>query len=177
MTPRAIYLDMDGVLADFEAAMRARGVSNSSFQFGHRPIEEWSAEQIASDLAVRAEMSKPDFWPSIPIMAGAPELVAVCKRLAARDQLHVLTALPRDPATRDMVDQQKREWIYTHLGPMGIYTCLRAEKKDFARRGDILVDDLLSNCAEWQEAGGHAIPFTDAPSAIHQLMEMCLEPV
>lgn len=176
---RAIYLDMDGVLADFDAAIRARGVQHDpSGHFLHLPRAQWTDAQVAADDAVRAEMSKPDFWPALPVMPGARELLAVATSLVGTERVAILTALPRDQAVRDMVDAQKRAWCSTHLGlaPGYVITCLRSEKRNFSGYGRVLVDDLPSNCAEWRGAGGVAIQYADAPSAVAQLMEACLEP-
>lgn len=171
MSRRTIYLDMDGVLADFDRAMVARGVHAPSFEFGHLPEAEWTQEQIRRDAQVRVEMAKPDFWPSLPIMPGARELLAVAAKLAGTAHLFILTATPR--SNPEQAAFHKREWAAKHLGfPAGrVLTCLRSEKRLHAAPGKILVDDLASNCAEWREAGGVAVHYADAPSAIGHLME------
>lgn len=171
---RTIYLDMDGVLADFDGAMALRGVGNSSGHFLHLPKAQWSAEQLAADAAVRAEMLKPGFWPSLPVMPGARELLAVASQLVSPDCLFILTATPRgDPAVRAAVAAQKTAWAADNLGfdHMRVLTCLRSEKRLHAGPGRILVDDLASNCAEWRAARGVAVQFTSAADAICGMME------
>jgi hypothetical protein len=153
---KRIFLDMDGVLADFEGEMANRGISRSGFHFGHKPQDQWTPDEAASDAACRVEMAKSDFWPSLKLMAGARELLAVSIGLVGWDNVRILTALPRFEVARPMVETQKREWCVANLGlhDRFVITCLRAEKRNHAAAGYVLVDDLDSNCNEWVEAGG-----------------------
>lgn len=176
-----LYLDMDGVLMDFEGAIVAHGVQR--YQEGahwiSRPREEWPAAMIAADIAYVEAMELPTFWSSIKPMADAHILWQFARTL----QPHVLTATPSDrpgcdkfTVLRDRIAQQKRESIWGHFDPTfpadNINICLRHEKAAFAKLGSVLVDDTPGNCHEWEAAGGVAVLHKDALSTIRILQEI-----
>jgi 5'(3')-deoxyribonucleotidase len=171
---RRLYLDMDGVLADFEHHVTASGIPGPH-DYIQRPRDTWTGAEFERDERVRALMTDSLFWRNLPVMAGARELLAVAHHLAG-PHLLVLTALPSNKNTRAMVAYEKVSWISRHLGfpPTNVITCLRSEKADHSGTGQVLVDDLRANCKEWNAAGGVGILFTDAPSAITQLLETFL---
>lgn len=167
-----LYLDMDGVIADFDQNLRDFGVVDNETHFIHKPRTEWTESQVALDLAVRGVMELEDFWPTIPPCPGAHELWDYC---ATSFELYILTATPNVTEFRERIAQQKRDWIQQHFGPFPnerIIVCLRAEKAKHAGPTHLLVDDMPSNCAEWNAAGGHAILHSSAKSTIHHLMEL-----
>jgi len=167
-----IYLDMDGVLADFDGELLSRGVRNVSQHSPlHIPEDQWTQEQKELDARVKVEMEKPDFWLSIPVMRGAEELLATCRNIRPTK---VLTATPRSTKWRDRIALHKRVWARQQLNIDydDVITCLRHEKKDYAKAGYILIDDMPSNCQEWWDAGGMAILFTSAAEAIEKLKEI-----
>lgn len=168
---RRIYLDMDGVLADFEHAVLRAGIEGPH-DYVQRERETWTFTEQERDERVRELMADSMFWRNLPVMAGARELLAVAHSLAGQ-HLFVLTALPSNEKTRNMVAYEKTAWMAHALGfpPTNVITCQRTEKRLHAAPGSILVDDLHKNCDEWAAAGGTTIFFTDAPSAIRQLME------
>lgn len=168
-----IYLDMDGVLADFDGAIEARGVSPGDAGFIHRPLDEWTAEQRHRDKQVREIMELFDFWPSIPRMHGAFGLVMAAVLTVGEENVFILTATPRVTAWRERITSQKRAWALEHLGfpSRQVITCLRAEKALRAGPRKLLVDDLPANCSEWEAAGGVAHLHTDAKSTIAKLLE------
>lgn len=166
-----LYLDMDGVIADFNQNLRDFGVVDDEAHFIHKPHTEWTERQVSLDLAVRSVMELEDFWPSIPVMPGAYELWDYCKQF----DLHILTATPNITEWRDRIAQQKREWIQGAFGPFpaeNIHVCLRAEKAALAAPTHLLVDDMPQNCLDWNAAGGHAILHASAVDTIKLLREV-----
>lgn len=174
-----IYLDMDGVLADFEAAVAAHGVprSASDASFIHLPPEDWTPEQHERDACVHAVMERTSFWPSIPVMPGAMTLLLAAISLVGEENVYILTATPRRTEFRERCAKQKTAWAFQNLGfaPSHVITCLRSEKRTYAGPGKILVDDLQANCAEWTTAGGEAIWFESSGYAIAHLRKMVRE--
>lgn len=167
-----VYLDMDGVLADFNAHMAWFGVEDNETHFIHKPREQWTPSQIDLDRRVRLVMERADFWPTIPVMPGAKLLWDFC---CQHFEVYVLTATPNITETRERIARQKREWIRRELGPMPderIVVCLRSEKKKYAKADAILVDDMPSNCDEWMKAGGAALLFKDAHDTIKHLTKL-----
>lgn len=166
---QTIYLDMDGVLADFDAALRDRGVANNETNFIHLPKDQWTASQVELDRQVRECMESPNFWNHIPLMDGAK---ALWQYAMSFRQVYVLTALPRESMFPGRIEAQKRAWIQRYFGPFPndqIIVCQRADKKKYATQGGVLVDDMLVNCREWEAAGGTSVAFINARDAIHQL--------
>jgi 5'(3')-deoxyribonucleotidase len=151
-----LYLDMDGVLADFNTAAKSiLGATDSdearAAQTGRWPDHEW-----------RKLLDYPNFYLDLPKMPLADELVELAIRF--RDNLdydvRILTAIP---SGNDMPDafHDKVDWINRYYGQHGFRVHFGPYSHDKARhcqsRDDILVDDRTSNCAEWRAAGGTAV--------------------
>lgn len=169
-----IYLDMDGVLADFDGWIAKLGHQNEC-SFIHRPREEWTPSQIALDKIVVDAMATPGFFRNLEPMPGCHELWNYCKEY---DPV-VLTARPKDPLSAERVTREKRDWITEQFGPIPdnrFICCLRSEKQDFIGHTQhphqILVDDLEQNCKDWVAVGGIAIIHTSAESSIKQLEQI-----
>jgi len=173
-----IYLDMDGVLADFDEGCRLRGVSNDH-SFLHIPHEQWSNEQVELEKEVERCMRTKGFWANLPMMKDAIVLIDYVNRIG---KLKVLTARPRFDDIADMVKQEKEYWLNENLGIWADNTicCLRHEKQNYAIEHldtayedvwfqNILVDDLEANCEDWASAGGIAILHTSAQESIKEL--------
>lgn len=152
-----LYLDMDGVLADFNA--QARQVLNATAQDeraaanrGRWPDAEWQRLK-----------SVPNFYRILPKTDIADQLVELGRKF--RDELgwdlRVLTAIPKG---NDMPDafQDKLEWMQAHYPDIRVnFGPYSKDKSRHARMGDYLVDDRKDNCSEWEAAGGTAIKVDD----------------
>jgi 5'(3')-deoxyribonucleotidase len=148
-----IYLDMDGVLADFNTA--ARNFFNASRE-----------EQAAADAAGRWPKERwtkirenKNFYRTLPKMPQADELVALARRF--RDELDwdlkILTAIPQNNDMHE-VFQDKFEWIQEYYPDIGMHFGPYSKDKQYhAQPGDILVDDRTSNCTEWNAVHGIAV--------------------
>lgn len=166
-----IYLDLDGVLADFDAAVARRGVKNRT-NFIHKPKSEWTDADKDLDEQVRVCMSTEGFWENIPVMSGAHDLWTYC--LPYRPV--ILTAKPKDAEYGPRVAKEKRAWVHKVFGDIQddqFICCLRSEKQNFIGHTDhrlqILVDDMEINCKEWVAAGGRAVVHTSAEDTIRKL--------
>jgi 5'(3')-deoxyribonucleotidase len=147
------YLDMDGVVADWEVAAstflrRPMRDPDSLTHYRNTP-EEW--EQIKTQSR---------FYRDLPLMPKAEQLVALARQY--RDRLGwnllFLTAVPKNDdvpwAFYDKVLWAQRYFpdIPVHFGPHSL------DKFKHCRvKGDILVDDRPDNCAGWRSAGGWAV--------------------
>lgn len=180
LRPVAIFLDLDGVLADFDAALVSAGLpEKTDDSFHHLPPSEWTDAQRNRDAMVRQVMERPDFWPSIPRMHGALGIVMASALTVGEENVFVLTATPRVTEWRARIAEQKTKWAMENLGfaSRQVITCLRSEKAKWAGPHRILVDDLSANCDEWEAAGGVAIYHTDARSSVAKLLELYRAPV
>lgn len=176
-----LFLDMDGVLMNYEGQIAAHGVPRyrEGAHWITQPRETWPQGMLDADVAYCQTMEHPEFWSGIQPMDDAHLLWQYCAPLKPQ----VLTAAPTDrpgetrfSLIRERIAQDKRASIWTHFDPEfpveHIHVCLRHEKAQFARIGATLVDDTPGNCREWEEAGGIAILHTDALSTIRKLQEV-----
>jgi 5'(3')-deoxyribonucleotidase len=149
-----LYLDCDGVLADFDhAATAILGAPPRVFQQRHGPAEFWKRLQ-----------RHPFFYGSLPLMPDAMELFEAVRHL---DPI-ILTGLPRG----NWAAPQKVRWAAEHFPGTRIITCLAADKRRHARDGDILVDDTLKYRDLWTGAGGIFVHHRNARTSIETLRDI-----
>jgi 5'(3')-deoxyribonucleotidase len=144
------YLDMDGVVADWEVAAST---------FLRRPMRDPDTTTHYRNTAEEWERIKTQsrFYRDLPLMPRVNELVSLAR--GYRDTLGwgllFLTAVPKNDdvpwAFYDKVLWATNYFpdIPVHFGPHSWdkYKHCRVE-------GDILVDDRPDNCAQWLAAGG-----------------------
>ena len=161
MTPaanRQLYLDCDGVLADFEAGARAvLGAPADEYQDRYGPQRFWRKLAMA-----------PDFYYSLPLMPDAEELFAAVRHL----EPIILTGLPRGNWAAD----QKVRWASEHFPGTRIITTMARDKRDHARPGDVLVDDMVKHRHRWEAVGGVFIHHTSARTTIAALADFFTVP-
>ncbi len=144
-----IFVDMDGVLADFDAHHEA--------VFGVR--SDKMADNVDWDV-VRAVTG---FYRDIPPMADLPALWAVL----GRHSPIVLTGVPRSV---EEAANNKRAWVREHLGSdIEVRCCRSSEKCQHAKPGDLLIDDWEKYKALWIDAGGRWITHRSAAETIQEL--------
>lgn len=156
MKKPTIYLDMDGVLADFDTAARTliratRKEQLVAQQTGRWPDHKW--RQIANDQ---------HFYATLPKMPQADQLVDLA--LKFRDNLDydvkILTAIPHNNDMHEAF-HDKVDWISQHYGQHGFRVHFGPYSEDKQQHcggpDDILVDDRTSNCEEWRGRGGLAV--------------------
>ena len=146
-TMKTFYLDMDGVVADFDkAAMDLVGYDRDP------DTHKWNMDDWNT---VRQQHR---WFRDLPKTSWADELANHARRLRdeAGWQLLFLTAIP---AGNDFpwAFYDKILWagkhvpdIPVHFGPYSV------DKQKHAKPGDVLVDDRLDNCEQWQSVGGTA---------------------
>jgi len=148
---RQLYLDCDGVLADFDKGAQAiLGLPPRDFEKRHGLSRFWA--KLAS---------APDFYFSLPLMADAMELYDAVKHLNPV----ILTGLPRGNWAAD----QKVRWAAQHFPGVRIITTMAKDKRNHAKSGDVLVDDQVRHRDRWEEIGGVFIQHTSARESIEAL--------
>lgn len=168
-----IYLDMDGVLMDFESHIsKWLAPPWAGRTYHYLPKSEWTEEEQANDLRYQNAMEDHTFWRTMPPMSDAHLLWNFCRPWGH----HIMTATPSNATYRARCSADKLHSIHKHFDPVfpiqQFNAVLRSEKASFAKPGAILVDDMPANCKEWCEAGGTAILHTDALSTIRKLQEL-----
>jgi hypothetical protein len=148
-----IFLDMDDVVADWHSRaqeiLKLRVVKDSD----RIPQAEW--DKLKENLR---------FYRDLPVMAGAHELVDMCKAYIARNpeyNLRFLSALPHDYSMPFAV-YDKVHWGDQHFPgiPVTIGPFSYDKWRHCKNAGDILIDDRHSNCEEWEARGGIAHVYT-----------------
>ncbi|HYG29264.1 MAG TPA: hypothetical protein VD887_03510 [Allosphingosinicella sp.] len=148
---RQLYLDCDGVLADFDKGATALlGMAPRAFEKRHGPGRFWA--KLAS---------APDFYFSLPLLPDAMRLYEAVRHL---DPV-ILTGLPRG----NWAAEQKVRWAAQHFPGMRIITTMARDKRDHAKEGDVLVDDQLKHRRLWEEAGGIFVHHQDADATLQEL--------
>jgi hypothetical protein len=145
-----IYLDMDGVLADFFAEYaKLAGVTTGSY----RDIPPAKADPTL-DLMIGT-----DFFVRLPMFASAPNLIQM-----------VLSYVPNydicsSPLRGDHANSGhwKREWIKKYLSPQPRDIIITGQKEHYAVNADgtpnILIDDRGTNIDRWRARGGIGIKY------------------
>lgn len=148
---RQLYLDCDGVLADFDAGAEAMlGMKPKAFQHRHGIGRMWA--KLAS---------APDFYGTLPLMPGARRLFGAVRPL---DPI-ILTGLPRG----NWAAPQKVRWAAQHFPGTRIITCMAVDKRNHCQAGDVLVDDSLKHRHLWEEAGGIFIHHVSVDGTLREL--------
>ena len=161
-----IYLDMDGVIADFNQRFEnLSGMEPSAFEQKYGKDLFWDFID---------EKNKLRFWVGIPVMEGAKQLVDY----VSKHDYTVLTA----PSMKKESRLGKLLWIRNKTGdlfnskPQVIFK--KAKEKHKVKPSltefDILIDDRADTVDRWTSAGGTGILFQSASQAIKELKKLGL---
>lgn len=146
-----LFLDCDGVLADFDAGAKAiLGMSPAAFQHRHGSGEFWKRLARA-----------PNFYGDLPEMPDAQQLFQAVKHLKPT----ILTGLPLGK----WAAPQKERWAAEHFPGVPIITTMARQKHEHMEPGDVLVDDRENHRHLWENAGGVFIHHKTAAETIRQL--------
>lgn len=145
---KQIFLDMDGVLADFDSAKQKL---QEEYALG-RALEK-------NEMWTIIHSEFPYWFYNLPVMADAVELYRWAIEKVEIFNTAILTAVGRTNSME--VARQKTAWIRFNLDhDATIIPCRRKHKKAWATPESLLIDDNEQNCLEFREAGGHAILYT-----------------
>ena len=156
-----IYLDMDGVIVDFDkrftdlAGMGPREYENS---FGKDKFWDF--------IDSKEKGGGVGFWVGMPWMPGGPELY---NRVAQHNH-----ALLSSPSRSESSKLGKRLWKKKYTPNTDLILSLAANKKNYADGNSILIDDRESNIQQWREAGGIGILYKSADQVNKELDKLGL---
>lgn len=144
-----IYVDMDGVVADFDAGL-SKLVNKNYNSAGKRGWYKIADEDWA---AVRREK---DFWLNLPKMPSADRLMEAIKE--SYKNIKFLTAGGSDEKAFD----QKPLWIKKHFGNYEVIVVeKRMEKILYCKKDVTLIDDHNETIERWKLMGGIGILYVD----------------
>jgi 5'(3')-deoxyribonucleotidase len=156
-----IYLDMDGVVADFdEYAARTLGIPPSQ---GIYPNEVWY--KLATNSRLYRDLVKTPY---------ADKLVFQCSVIAKQQgyELKFLTAVPKGNDV-PWAFYDKVIWAQKYFpGIPVMFGPFSKDKYIHCQPGDILIDDRTSNIEEWRVAGGLGILHRDFDDTLAQLSKL-----
>lgn len=155
-----IYVDMDGVLVDFNKQADSIG---------------FPSHRLDTDSALRSrfwhnigKMGRHgfDFWRIMDPMPDAHVLWNYIKNL----DTEILSATGHV----GNADAEKRDWVVAHLSPIPKVNLVRksAEKAHFAAPDHVLIDDRDKSIGPWIAAGGIGILHVSAIDTIRRLKEL-----
>ena len=161
-----LYVDMDGVLADFYGPFnKMAGVSS------WKDASKDTVSQVLRDIT-----KQQDFWINLDVLSDVPKLLSAIKSLFNGQYKVLSKALAGDKR----VVAQKKQWVQANmqLQPNEIIIMpATADKGTYATQSDgsanILIDDFGYNIKKWQSAGGIGIQHTNGTvnNTIKQLQQ------
>ena len=149
-----LYVDMDGVLADFYGPFnKMAGVSS------WKDASKDTVSQVLRDIT-----KQQDFWINLDVLSGVPKLLSAIQSLFNGQYKVLSKALAGDKR----VVAQKKQWVQANmqLQPNEIIIMpATADKGIYATQSDgsanILIDDFGYNIKKWRSAGGIGIQHTN----------------
>ena len=149
-----LFLDADGVLADFDLSARRL--------LGMRPKEYIDTHGRGTFWKMLA--NAPNFYGDLPEMPDARVLFDAVKHLKPT----ILTGLP----VGNWAAPQKVEWAAEHFPGVPIITCMASDKHLHMHPGDVLVDDREKHRAEYEAAGVVFVHHKNAEHSLRQLAKI-----
>ena len=164
-----IYIDMDGVLADFERGVRELCNMQASSQAG-------KDEDPGYDDRMWEAIRKVDhFYDRLELMPGAKEMFDL---LYGRygDRVEILTGIPREERGIVTAKEDKIAWTRRLLSEdAAVHAVCRKHKQDYCTGPeDILIDDREKTIREWREKGGTGILHVSAEETVRELEKLGL---
>lgn len=168
-----LFLDVDGVLADFSAGWLEMAREETGWKHGNGVITHWNAAEslffaelakatnrdaAELDAAVWKRVNRVGFCAGLSVIEGAREFVQALGEIEGVEVEYLTTPMDTSPTWTT----ERKEWLHRHFGAKAKDVHFSAKKGLF--RGNMLLDDKPSNCLEWarENFGGRALLW-DAP--------------
>jgi hypothetical protein len=139
-----IYIDMDGVAADFKSAFSHRYSDPHEFEITHGTEAFWEA--VYED---------PSFFFRMPPYGHLRELLNLCATHSEKAPI-ILSSPSR--VNQPLCMLQKRMWIDKHIHP-AYPAIFEKNKHKYAGPRKLLIDDYDKKVEAWRNAGGVAYHF------------------
>ena len=149
-----LFLDADGVLADFDAgARKLLGMKPKDYIAAHGRGAFWKRLAKARN-----------FYGALPEMPDARVLFDAVRHLKPT----ILTGLPLGR----WAAPQKVEWAAEHFPGVPIITCMARDKHKHMHPGDVLVDDREKHREAYEAAGVVFVHHKNARDSLAQLAKI-----
>jgi 5'(3')-deoxyribonucleotidase len=152
---RRIYLDCDGVLANFDL--------HFEHLFGHPP-KHFEEHFGSKEFWYKIRSAKPGFFRHIPLMSDAMKLFHSVESLRPV----ILTGTPFG----GWAEGQKLGWAREFFPSIPMVCCPSKDKVNYCKPGDILIDDWDKYKTKWEDVGGIFLIHTSAEDTIATLTNM-----
>ena len=154
-----IYLDMDGVLCDFNK--RYKELYKVKPDQASRDNKLWSGNW--HDFVMGCNFEKLDWYP------GGEQLLMFLRKQHPEIDVEILSS-SGGPKHHDEVTRQKEIWLKMHhIAYKPNIVPGRREKSKYAGKGIILIDDTLDVIDDFNAAGGIGILHKDVGNTIELL--------
>ncbi len=163
MEIKKIYIDMDGVLADFDRGIREL--------CGMEPIKQTELTPESSDAIWEAVKAVEHYYDKLELVPGAKEMFdALYKKYG--DRCEILSAIPKPHRGIVSAGEDKEKWIRRLLSDkVKVNIVYRAEKIKYCTGPDcVLIDDYEKNVTEWENHGGTGILFENADDVVKKIV-------
>lgn len=151
-----IYLDMDGVIADFNKRYKELYGIEPKEADTYKTFEKFFVRFIADG-----------HFATLEPMPQAFELIEYLKTLPVPTKILSSTS---SESKHEAIQKQKLIWLDTHgITFEPILVPGKRLKRQYATPTSILIDDTDSNITQWREDGGIAIKHVDIPSTLFML--------
>ena len=163
---RIVYVDMDGVLANFHGYFK--------HLFG------WDLPKGDSDKKPELDKQmwdsinkygKAKFFEELPWIDGSKAMWSFITDNFVN--VKICSALGKTDLEDGLTKKGKLVWLKHHLPDLKdadiILVVNKHQKKRYSRPGDIIIDDTPLVIEEWDSKGGHGILFKSAGDVVNQL--------
>jgi hypothetical protein len=160
MKIETLYIDMDGVIADFSKRYKEK--------FRVTPEETRSNKQFGGFFKKFIDDAE---FSTLDLMPDANELLHFLHELDVHKEILSSTARPEN---HGMIAPQKQMWLLKHnIHYKANFVPGKSLKYKYATPNSIIIDDTKSVIDDWNKAGGIGILHTDAKSTI-EILKMYL---
>lgn len=163
-----IYLDMDGVLADFQKGFKLINP------------EHFDTEQYITKYGKNSfwrlidNYGRRHFFASLDWTEGGKELWRYVKYNFKN--VSILTSLGKSDRDGDYTREGKRDWLHKNIPELRDYQIIMVDgkggKKEYADSNSIIIDDTLSIINDWRERNGIAIHHKNTANTINKLKKI-----
>lgn len=155
MNIHCVYVDLDGVLADFRRQyLDMFGIDPETDR--HKKLNHWDAFIEAKGFE------------KLPLMPDALEGIAYLNTLDI--PVKILSSTGNEEKY-DELSKQKTIWLKEHgIDWPAVFVPGKRHKQEYASKHEILIDDTLKTIEQWNERGGVGIYHTDWATTLTILM-------